>query len=284
MRYYNIAGVTIAAEGFEREYVIRRMREYEISECSADITVNYSEPEKINAPAGKYIATGMGYREYYRGNGYLFYDLLEERKYSAGVEVAENLASASAELIDLEHLGGASLGIRSFNCFGEIFKYCILNNNGVIMHSSTIAYKGCGILFSAPSGTGKSTHTGLWKKYYGGDTVIINDDMPAVRFNENIPQVSGTPWSGKTEINANITAPVKAIVMLEQKKENSIRRIDGAEAVFRVLNELTRPVFPELMDKTLEYIEQLVSSVPVYLLGCNISREAVDIVKEAVGL
>ena len=137
-------------------------------------------------------------------------------------------------------------------------------------------------MFSAPSGTGKSTHSGLWKKYYSDDVTVINDDSPALRFMPNGIKVCGTPWSGKTDINTNISAPLKAIVMLQQKPENTIRRLSVDEAVFRLMNEVTRPAYNELFEITLNNIEKIISSVPVYLLGCNISKEAVDLVKDTV--
>ena len=137
-------------------------------------------------------------------------------------------------------------------------------------------------MFSAPSGTGKSPHTGLWKKYYAADVTVINDDSPALRFTGGGVNVCGTPWSGKTSINSNVSAPLKAIVILEQKPKNSIRRLSVDEAVFRIMNEVTRPAFSNLMEITLINIEKIIQSVPVFLLGCTISREAVETVKSTV--
>ena len=148
---------------------------------------------------------------------------------------------------------------------------------------TTIDYKGNGIAFLAPSGTGKSTHTGLWKKYYPDDVTVINDDSPAVKLVDDRLKMYGTPWSGKTSINANRCVDLNAIVFLRQAHENSIRRVENPiEALQVILPETYKPVFEELANYNMDMLDILIRNVPMYIMYCNISKEAVDMVKDNV--
>lgn len=145
----------------------------------------------------------------------------------------------------------------------------------MFMHCSALSYKGNGVLFTAPSGTGKSTHSALWAKTFGEDVVMVNDDKPLLRKINGEWYVCGTPWDGKHHISNNISVPVKAIVIIRQSKENIIETASNKQAVITILNQTIRPENPDLMAKTLDNIQSLTSAIPVYSLGCDISKEAV---------
>ncbi len=150
---------------------------------------------------------------------------------------------------------------------------------GGILHSSSIAFNGQGIAFSANSGTGKSTHTGLWKQHFGDRVDIINDDKPAIYFDGEQPIMCGTPWSGKTALNTNKQVPLRAIVIIERGEKNSIRRLDTVESMFHLTSQIARPYYDASLGiKVLDFTERLLKSVPIYCLTCNISEEAVETV------
>ncbi len=153
----------------------------------------------------------------------------------------------------------------------------LISFDGMLLHSSCVAYRGEAYIFSAPSGTGKSTHTSLWKNRFGDELVFINDDKPAVRFIDGIAYACGTPFSGKTDTSENISAPIKGICMLERSETNSIARMGNKEAVIKLLEQTLRPKEPELMIATLDIVSRIVSTVPIYKLKCNISVEAVEV-------
>lgn len=166
---------------------------------------------------------------------------------------------------------------------GSAFANRLIQNGGVVLHGSAIAYRGQGVVFTADSGTGKSTHTGLWKQRFQNDVTVINDDKPALRFYEEKAVVFGTPWSGKTDINANLSAPLAAIVVLEQAPHNAIRPLTTKEAIFHLSNQINRPYYDRDSGiKTLDTIEKLIQTVPIYLLQCTISQEAVSLVHHTV--
>lgn len=157
----------------------------------------------------------------------------------------------------------------------EIFYKELLNFNGFMLHSSAVVVDGKAYLFSAPSGTGKSTHTSLWLQAFDERAYILNDDKPALRFFENGDVIAyGTPWSGKSDLNVNVGIPVQGICILERATENFILPLSDGDATFNLLNQTIRPTEESAMLKLLDYIDSLVRTVPIWRMGCNISLEA----------
>ena len=152
---------------------------------------------------------------------------------------------------------------------------------GMLLHSSAVVYNGKGYLFSAPSGTGKSTHTQLWLKEFEG-AYILNDDKPAIMLTDNGIYVYGTPFSGKTDWNVNTGVPLQGICALERGEVNTIERMDINEATYRILNQTVRPSLEERMIQTLDVLDRVLSEIPVYKLYCNMSPEAAHVSYEAM--
>jgi len=168
---------------------------------------------------------------------------------------------------------------------GSEFYHKLLDFDGFMLHSSAVAIDNAAYLFSAKSGTGKSTHTALWQKYFGNDrAIIVNDDKPAIRFDGNRFNVYGTPWSGKTDKNKNIKVPLKSIVFIERSHTNWINQIDNKNAIKMILDQTVRPKKIENIDKLFSLIDELLKSVPVYKLGCNISEDAVRLVYDEISV
>lgn len=166
---------------------------------------------------------------------------------------------------------------------GAAFYEAFLHFKGFLLHSSGICKDGYAYLFSADPGTGKSTHTTLWRKYFGDDNVkIINDDKPAIRLVDGKIYVYGTPWSGKTDQNINMRCELGAIVFLERSEDNWVRRITPKEAIPLILMQTIRPRNEERMVKLLELLDEVLSNVSLYRLGCNMSGEAVRVSYEAI--
>ena len=280
---YKIAGIPIEINGIEYDYFTYRLKEYESAEERSEIVINYGEEEIISSPEGEIVGKDS-FRYFLKDNGrYITYDTLEKpRMNTALTDASADWSEIYCRLSDVEELGGASLSIRSFNLIGEMFKYALTVKDGLVIHSSAISYENGGVLFSAPSGTGKSTHTGLWKKVYGEKVKIVNDDMPAIRFFDGEWKLCGTPWSGKTGINANECVPLKGIVFLERGEKNEIIPVSPQEAVFRIMNQTLLPLYKDVMNGVLENIGRLASTVPAYRLKCNISDEAAITVKEQI--
>ncbi len=166
---------------------------------------------------------------------------------------------------------------------GEVFHRKVLSFHGCMLHASAVMVDGYVYLFSADSGTGKSTHTALWKQYFGDKAVIVNDDKPTLRCIDGCWYVFGTPWSGKTNLNTNTRGKLGAIVFLERSKENWIREISVADAIPKYMKQTVRTAKnEERMELILKHMEEILVDTPLYQMGCNISEEAVKTAYEKI--
>lgn len=167
--------------------------------------------------------------------------------------------------------------LESLALFRKLCDYTLSEVDGIIFHSSAIMVDDEAYLFTAPSGTGKSTHTRLWRELLGDRAVMINDDKPIIRYIDGDFYVYGTPWNGKHRLDTNARAKIKAICKIYQAKENTITKADSTEMLLTILNQTIRPTELDKMDKLLNIIDKMLTSVKLYSLGCNISREAAEL-------
>ena len=152
----------------------------------------------------------------------------------------------------------------------------------VLCHGSALAVDGEGCIFVAPSGTGKSTHARLWRQYLGDRVIMINDDKPLIKITKNGAFVCGTPWDGKHKLSANITVPLKALSVLSQAKENSIKQTEPSEAYAALLQQVYRPKNAIALMKTLDLIDTLTAQIRLYSMECNMDIDAARIAYEAM--
>ena len=139
----------------------------------------------------------------------------------------------------------------------------------VAIHTSTICYQGKVVLFLGESGTGKSTHTRLWRENIEG-AVLLNDDSPILRIIDGKPWVYGSPWSGKTPCYKNESYPLAACVRLSQAPFNKIEQLNVAQG-YGALHPSCPPCFAyddALYDSISGTLSNLLSNVPVYHLSC----------------
>lgn len=157
-----------------------------------------------------------------------------------------------------------------------------LRKNCLMLHAAFIRWQGKGILFTAPSGTGKSTQAELWEKYEGAD--ILNGDRAAVRRDESgCWQAYGLPYAGSSGIYRNEKAPLSAVVVLRQAEENRIRRLGMLEIIQKLYPETTVHQWePDFIEKVLTLLTELAGEVPIYLLECRPDRGAVEAVKNVL--
>ena len=208
----------------------------------------------------------------------IFYDKLadrynvlrEYRDYykEAAVEIGkdEDLARARKELPDASDGYVESIATCRTLCD-------LASERGImLLHAATVKVGGKAYAFSAPSGTGKSTHIRLWKKFFGEKVSILNGDKPLVREKDGEIIAYGTPWCGKEGWNKNDKAPLAALCFIERASVPSIRRLSTEEAVSRVFGQLLKPRHEAGVREVLRLTDILLRSVPLYLLSCDISE------------
>ena len=146
-----------------------------------------------------------------------------------------------------------------------------------LFHGSAIAVDGEGYLFTARSGTGKSTHTRLWRQRFGSRAVMVNDDKPLLRVTSQGVLVCGTPWDGKHRLSSNRSVPLKGICILERGEKNEISPISFRDGYALLLQQCYRPADPMALGKTLSLLEKTGKDVPLYRLRCNMEPEAAQV-------
>ena len=189
-------------------------------------------------------------------------DLKRERSYSSGQAFSDGV-------------------IESLALYRKFLEYAI-NHNALILHCSALSMDDKGYLFTAPSGTGKSTHAKLWRDIFKDRVVMINDDKPVIRLIGNEFYVYGTPWNGKHRLDSNIRVKINGICHLKRGKENSIKSITPKDMLMVLINQTLRPETEEMANNLFTLLDKLLLKVPLFELYCNISKEAAIVAYEGM--
>ena len=169
---------------------------------------------------------------------------------------------------DIEPHSNMDIAILRFGIW-VMLGVVLAEHKAIAIHSSTIVSEGRGILFLGESGTGKSTHTRLWRENIEG-AKLLNDDSPIVRIVEGEVRVYGSPWSGKTHCYVNKCVPVRALMRLSQAPHNKIYRLPALLAIGAILPSCP-PAFAydnALQDEICTTVSDIISCTPVYHLEC----------------
>jgi len=148
----------------------------------------------------------------------------------------------------------------------------MLDFDTFLMHGAVVAVGDKAWLFTAPSGTGKTTHINLWLKNIPG-SYIVNGDKPLIHIGEECI-VYGTPWAGKEGMNRNVGVKLCGIVILNRGVENSIKNVSVSQILPTLIQQSYRPKDKAGVEKTLTLLSRLGRKIPMYQLYCNMDTEA----------
>ena len=176
----------------------------------------------------------------------------------------EQILKLNPELTDPE--------LAEYLATGSIFARALPRFDGLMLHSSAVIWQERAYLFSAPSGTGKSTHTEKWIRLFGA--AYLNDDKPALRLVNGTWMAYGTPWSGKHDLSDPRGVPLGGIAVLQRGTENAIRPLGPAEALPFLMSQTSFKLSARQMDRLLPLVDRLLREVPVWLLTCRNDDEA----------
>lgn len=157
----------------------------------------------------------------------------------------------------------------------------LLDYDAMLMHGAVVGLDGRAYLFTAPSGVGKTTHTGFWLQKYP-EAFILNGDKPILRYLDGKFFACGTPWAGKEGKNQNAILPLSSICLLFRGKENKIEKIDFAKVFHLIIAQTYRPEERSALEKTLQLVGKLGESVNFYALACNLDPDAARVAKEGM--
>ena len=175
---------------------------------------------------------------------------------------------------------------KYFQDISAVFKYAGLENilmchERILLHASFIRYRDLGILFSAPSGTGKSTQAELWRKTT--DAIVINGDRAVLSCENGQWNALGIPYAGTSGIYKNEQVALGGIVILRQGPENKIQKINGISALKNLYPEASmHPWARHYIECAMQSLQNLIDNVPVYLLECLPEKSAVEMLKRTL--
>lgn len=193
------------------------------------------------------------------------------------IYISPEILSTSEQVLVVSIREGILASLR------EIMIITLSQRGGLLLHSCSILWKEQVIAFSGKSGAGKSTHARLWQDKYG--VSILDGDVTACRILSKAPIAYGLPWCGTSGQFMNESGELRAVVFIQQAKNNSIRKLDFKEAYLYLTTRcFLLPLNRELTNDFLNIIHEMASSAEFFLLDCLPDYSAVEMVKECLGL
>ena len=277
-KYYKVAGHTFGVSGGAEVFAL--MGNYEPFGCEAGASV-------FMLTVGKGLA--VSYTE----------DLRQEDegqqivcgRASSGESVYEFIwwGESAGWLVCTDHyregrliLTGRHMKMAIDNALMVMFALATADKATALFHAAAVSREGRGYMFLGKSGTGKSTHAGLWVKHVEG-AELMNDDNPVVRIHEGRAVVYGSPWSGKTPCYRDVSCPLDAIVLLSQAPYNKISRLGGLETYVALVTSISGQRWDEgIADGLHETENELASNVPMWHLECLPNEEAATLCQTTI--
>lgn len=278
MKYkYKIANRIISIEDdFSVPIFYKNAEEFQTDDTSADMDFYFFQESNL----GKYLVNAQFICEtpnfhIYHKNGQEYRAFFEKGYYFGVTWLKENkgyFAYINEKIIERKSSDGYSPFM--YLCLEKIY----LDFRTLFLHSSFIKYEEYGIAFSAPSGTGKSTHAKLWEEYE--DAKIINGDRAALNKINNQWMIHGIPMCGTSGIHHNYCTVLKSIIIIRQAPYNKVSTLSIAEKFRLLFSEISVNNWDvQQTNITMDLIQDLITHVPIYLLECTKEPEAVEVLK-----
>lgn len=172
--------------------------------------------------------------------------------------------------------------LETLAVYRKLAEAMLAGQDTLLFHGSAIAAEGKAVLFTAKSGTGKSTHTRLWREMLGDGCFMVNDDKPLLRIRDTDTKVCGTPWNGKHRLGTNCMVPLAAICILRQGQTNEITQISFTEALPELLQQSYRPADRQKLPLLLKLLGTMAANVRFYRLSCNMEPDAAKLAYETI--
>ena len=158
----------------------------------------------------------------------------------------------------------------------------LLEKDTLMLHGSTVALDGIAYLFTAPCGTGKSTHTRLWREAFGDRAVMVNDDKPFLRVEAEGVTACGSPWTGKHGLGSNVHFPLRGICILSRGKENRISPLAPEDAAVFLRSQCFIPEDPDRSRRAEALLEKVMEQVLLWQMVCTKDLSAAQVSAEAM--
>lgn len=279
--YYQIAGVRICTESpvsYARD-AINPLDSFPAEPGEADYKMLLEVVPRLEPPRGELLFRASGQQVYSLPDGDCRYlGTVEDGWEHAHTQVSHCGNKLHARI--LESMVPSGLIPRLvLNALGT--ERLLIRKSGFLLHASYILYRGQAILFTAPSGTGKSTQADLWIRHRGAE--LINGDRAAVRVTEDGIFACGVPFSGSSRVCRNVTAPLAAIVYLSQAPQTTITRLRGFRAFRSIWEGCSISVWDRQdVEQCTQNVTDTACAVPVFHLACTPDETAVAALESAL--
>ena len=151
-----------------------------------------------------------------------------------------------------------------------------------VIHGASVTFDNKGIVFIAPSGTGKSTHIKLWRKVFKSRVDIINGDKPIIDLSGQTPKIWSSPYAGKENWQKNVCAPLYAVVLLRRAKSDRINKEQPSKYLSEVISQIYKPKQSGGFAKTVAAADKMFKTVPFYILECTPTDNAVKVAHDGL--
>ena len=251
---------------------------FRVDQLCDPVVFRFDRAETLPAPCGKCVAVQPNFRQYHHGDTqvrYLGQTDDDWRNAYLRVEYGqENLALVRSDRLP-DRLGTHTV-LEALAA-----EHLITRNSGVLLHCAYIGWQKQAILFTAPSGTGKSTQAALWQQFRGAE--IINGDRAAIRHLNGKLYAEGVPFSGSSPYCKNVTLPLRAVVCLSQAPVTSIRKMRGYEAFSRIWEGIGVQTWDKAdVEAASALVKTVAETIPVYSLPCTPDETAVLALEQAL--
>ena len=280
-KYYSFAGVelTVSAPDDLMYEDDRNLESFRVSEVLDPHRFSFEMVQTLIPPVGSCIATMDNFVVYYQDGIHARYIGVIDGDWSTAYMHADHNGKMHTVELKADVYTNGMSAKTVLNAIEA--EHLIAQNSGFVFHSSYIDVDGKAILFTAPSGTGKSTQAELWRTLRNAE--VINGDRSAVRCTNTGSFACGIPFAGSSQICKNRTLPLAAMVYLSQAKETSIRKLRGVEAFRRVWEGVSVNTWDtEDLTAVMDTVSRLVENVPVYYLACTPDESAVLALEDAM--
>jgi hypothetical protein len=280
-RLYDLAGTIVRVIGADDELTLDSgaLVPYEVQNLPYQRTLHIRLTEDLPPPEGICVFTDASRRVYCNGEKIITYiGFVAESVDGADLRMVRT--GTHCEALVKRHADSDRIYARTVLTAMEA-EHLIIKNNGFLLHASCIEVNGEAILFTAPSGTGKTTQASLWARYRGAE--IINGDRIAVCRGISGFEARGVPFAGSSGISKNKKMPLRAIICLAQAKETTIARLVGFRGFQKIwegcgVYTWSRPD----ITRCSETVQRLLNEVPVYYMPCTPDKAAVAALEDVL--
>ena len=267
-RFYQIAGLRLRVEGADDEMYSDDgiLAEYRTQPGPWHHSFRFALCDTLPEPEGECLFTDPGLRVYRQGSGRLTYFGSVEHSLDGAYMAVSRTGSDSQVLLERNPLYSRIYPKTVLRAME--LEHLLACHDTLLFHATFIDVGGKAILFTAPSGVGKSTQAQLWCRHQGAE--LVNGDRAGLQWRDGGAYACGVPFSGSSDVRRNVTLPLAAIICLSQAPENTVTRLTGLRAFREIWAGCTVHLWERTdMERATQTVSRLLQSVPVYALACT---------------